>query len=1070
MDQLIILVSAVHLLYCPFTKVEESFNLQAMHDVLYHGLNLTKYDHHEFPGVVSRSFLGPLIVSGIASPLVAGINYLKLNKFFAQYIVRATLGLLVIATLKLYRHALQKIFGLQFTQWFVAITVTQYHFMYYLSRPLPNIMAMPLVLLALFGWLRQSHVIFIWSSAAAIIIFRAELAILLGLFLLYDIANQKLSVSRLLKIAAPAGILFLALTVATDSIFWRRLVWPEGEVFYFNTILNKSGEWGTSPFLWYFYSALPRGLALSYFLIPLGIFWDARVRVLIVPAIAYVILFSFLPHKELRFIIYVFPLLNVSAAVACHRIWENRAKTTWNGFLALIILGHLALNAVFSMFLLCVAGSNYPGGGAIARLHRLEKDSIEPVYVHIDVLTAQTGVSRFTQTNASWIYSKQENLTIDDPEMLQFTHLLMEAKSKYSPNIKPYLKTHDIIDSVDGFSHIALNYNTFPPIRIKTKPSIFIMKRKSYIKYDPNKAESRISTKDSSKQVDNTESIELNMSHEQAKEMEPIFNDIMESLEEFSKPEENMEQNLLNVENVRKTIGDTEERTERHIDIADDNMTSMEDVTKIENTDKPLSNLKNRKGENFSSKEDVENVSDIVKPAKSAEKIKTNIQEGKIIKKRSKNDLNLRQENHSIKETVKKMIQEKMQEVRQRKEVNAHTHDERQNIEITSTKKRGVVTTGLPKRIRILKQELRETTVTNKPLIIEEELNTMEEDLKDRIKVSKETLIKAKNITRKMDKSKTIQPVNLEESLEEEDIALEQENGIVDTTMEKTQNEINAKLPISKRKIIGKEDVEIMKEQKSINVRESIRNIINQFKEFEKDFIYDDVESMLSVPDINHANNIKSDITGKDSDIVDYSAENKEEVAMKDPRESLKEIIDQFKYIKHELTSEEDDQFDEIAAKYMERPIAETLLQFNEALKALIQRRKKTSLYDQAADAYRDEDDRTSKNQRKLMTEESAATDHTRKTGIVKNTRKDERATTVGRKKLMNRQNGAVTNKAERDHSVVSDIKDTSMLTSTEDSSLNLQRYNDNILNNINNIDTAKEEDSQKNIENYQNN
>jgi alpha-1,6-mannosyltransferase len=61
-------------------------------------------------------------------------------------------------------------------------------------------------------------------------------------------------------------------------------------------------------------------MAFSYFLVPLGLFWDSRARVLTIPGIAYVIFFSFLPHKELRFIMYVFPLLNVSAAVACHRM------------------------------------------------------------------------------------------------------------------------------------------------------------------------------------------------------------------------------------------------------------------------------------------------------------------------------------------------------------------------------------------------------------------------------------------------------------------------------------------------------------------------------------------------------------------------------------------------------------------------------------------------------------------------------------------------------------------------------------------------------------------------------
>ncbi|KAI3647988.1 hypothetical protein MP228_008209 [Amoeboaphelidium protococcarum] len=279
-DLLIAVVITAHCLLSPFTKVEESFNLQAVHDILHHGINVSEYDHLQFPGVVSRTFIGALVLSAVSYPTISLYRLIAPchSSLHDQVIVRISLGLLTAFALGVFRRSVQKHYGWLCSVMFTLLSVSQFHLMYYASRTLPNIFAFNIVMVSFSVWMDLHSLVqksvkarnqiidqLIWAAAIAGIIFRSELIILyLPLFAMEMFVWRTVGISRLLWSSLKAAVACLVLTITIDSYFWQRWLYPEGEVLWFNTIQNQSHHWGVNPVHAYVTIFLPKLTLSSY--------------------------------------------------------------------------------------------------------------------------------------------------------------------------------------------------------------------------------------------------------------------------------------------------------------------------------------------------------------------------------------------------------------------------------------------------------------------------------------------------------------------------------------------------------------------------------------------------------------------------------------------------------------------------------------------------------------------------------------------------------------------------------------------------------------------------------------
>ncbi|EFN54879.1 hypothetical protein CHLNCDRAFT_8393, partial [Chlorella variabilis] len=446
---------AAHACLAPFTKVEESFNLQATHDLLYHGLNLTAYDHLEFPGVVPRTFLGPLAMACGAAPAVLLLRVLGAPKLASLLAVRLVLGLATVGSLALVQRTIRRQLGGATAAAFMLLTALQFHLPFYLSRTLPNVLAMPLTNAGLACWLAGGDSPApIYLLTAAAVVFRCDMILLVGLVGLHLLATRRTSLARGAAHGAAAVAASLAASLLADSFFWRRWLWPEGEVLHFNTVLNKSHEWGVMPAHWYFTSALPRALHAAYALAPLGALLERRVRPPLAVGLAFVLLYSNLGHKEVRFLFPVLPLWNLAAAAAVQRAWVGRGKSAARRLLLLVVGGALAAGLALTLVTAAASRHNYPGGAALRQLHSLAAADAaaaaaqgRQLRVHVGVVPAMMGVSRFGEVGEPWSYCKEEGL---DPGQL--------AKRRYDFLLtdQPAVQGYAQLAAAHGFRRLSL--------------------------------------------------------------------------------------------------------------------------------------------------------------------------------------------------------------------------------------------------------------------------------------------------------------------------------------------------------------------------------------------------------------------------------------------------------------------------------------------------------------------------------------------------------------------------------------------------------------------------------------
>jgi alpha-1,6-mannosyltransferase len=316
------------------------------------------------------------------------------------------------------------------------------------------------------------------------IVFRSEVAILLFCHIAYILLKQVAryghlthGITLLRSVIIPGGMaavpVGLCMTIPIDTFFWQSptYLWPEFSAFLSNICPSNdslgASAWGTQPWHWYFSNALPRIMMKPFIYLALWLFAISTPATaeaaldLLLPNLAYIAIYSLLPHKETRFIFPVVPPLTLAGALSSSYTWTRRHRTWLYRIFSIPILLSTIISAILAhAILLPLSAVSYPGAHGLSALHNytLSHNNSDTIRVHLDNLSTQTGITRFVQHapptkrgDINWIYDKSENATdrLDPFWWTQFDYAIME-----SPQLA--IGSWDVLSTVRGLGQIRV--------------------------------------------------------------------------------------------------------------------------------------------------------------------------------------------------------------------------------------------------------------------------------------------------------------------------------------------------------------------------------------------------------------------------------------------------------------------------------------------------------------------------------------------------------------------------------------------------------------------------------------